>query len=159
LFAARKRAFTLSTGTGIAPFGSLVRDLESDEKFDQLVLTHTCRKDDELQYGCDLIGRMRQDPLVGDMAIERLLYLASTTQEDSAAMGRVTKLIDDGTLFSTLAIDALDPEQDRVVLCGSLDMINDLRTMLEARGFEEGSNSRPSTFAVERAFVDWPTRE
>jgi len=147
------RLFMLSTGTGIAPFGSLVRDPESYEKFDQIVLTHTCRESAELRYGHDLMERTKQDPLVGDAASQSLVYLGSTTQEDSPTKGRITQLIDDGTLFSKLELDAFDPEYDRIMLCGSLDMISDLKTMLEERGFDEGSNNRPSTYVVERAFV------
>ncbi len=148
-----KRLFMLSTGTGIAPFASLVRDPESYEKFDQLILSHTCREGAELAYGADTVDLAKNDLLVGEEASNRLLHFCSTTQEESATMGRITKLIDDGTLFSNLGIDDLNPRDDRVMLCGSMGMINDLKKILEERGFDEGSNNRPSTFVVERAFV------
>ncbi len=148
-----KRLFMLSTGTGMAPFASLIRDPETYEKFDQVVLTHTCRLRDELAYGTEVVESAKNDPLIGEEAKSRLVHFTSTTQETSPVMGRITKLIDDGTLYSELKIDALDPELDRVMLCGSVAMINDLKVMLQDRGFGEGSNNKPLTFVVERAFV------
>ena len=112
------------------------------KNLDQIVLTHTCRESAELRYGHDLMERTKQDPLVGDAASQSLVYLGSTTQEDSPTKGRITQLIDDGTLFSKLELAAFDPEYDRIMLCGSLDMISDLKTMLEERGFDEGSQQQ-----------------
>jgi len=148
-----KRLFMLSTGTGIAPFGSLVRDPESYEKFGDLILTHTCREVAELQYGKDLVALAKQDPLIGEQASASLNYLGSTTQEPSETEGRITKLIEEGTFFAKLNEEAFDPEHDRIMLCGSMDMINDLKELLEHKGFTEGSNSKPATYVVERAFV------
>jgi len=149
-----KRLFLLSTGTGIAPFASVIRDPETYEKFDQVILVHTCRLRAELQYGFDLCEITRNDPLVGEEATEKLIHFASTTREDSPRMGRITTIIENGSLFETLAMPPLDPRTDRVMLCGSMDMIRDVKTMLDERGFDEGSNNRPSTYVVERAFVD-----
>ncbi|MEO1694004.1 MAG: ferredoxin--NADP reductase [Pseudomonadota bacterium] len=148
-----KRLFMLSTGTGVAPFASLVRDPDAYEMFDALVLTHTCREGAELQYGRDVVTTAKDDPLVGEFATDRLHHFASTTREQSDCMGRVTALIETGELFDRLSMSPLDPEHDRVMLCGSMDMINELKEMLEARGFEEGANNKPATFVVERAFV------
>ena len=149
-----KRLFLLSTGTGIAPFASVVRDPETYEKFEKVVLTHTCREVAELQYGYDLTDIAKNDPLVGEEASEKLVHFPTTTQEESPVMGRITTLIENGALSAKLGMEQLDPETDRVMLCGSMAMIQDLKTMLDARGFDEGSNNRPSSYVVERAFVD-----
>ena len=149
-----KRLFMFSTGTGIAPFASLIRDPECYEKFDKLILTHTCRLVAELQYGFDTVEITRNDPLVGEMVGDKLLHFASTTREESDHMGRVTNLIKDGSLFTSMGISELNPEQDRIMICGSTDMIQELKKMFEEMGFEEGANSRPATFVIERAFVD-----
>jgi ferredoxin/flavodoxin---NADP+ reductase len=148
------RLFMISTGTGIAPFASLIRDPETFEKFDQVILTHTCRNTAELGYGNRLAELAADDPLIGELTAGRLTYYATTTREISARMGRITRLIDDGRLFADLGIDALDPETDRVMICGSMAMLKDVKALVEARGFVEGSHSKPASFVVERAFVD-----
>lgn len=148
-----KRLFLLSTGTGIAPFASIIRDPESYEKFDEIILTHTCREKCELKYGYDTVAAAREDILIGEEASRRLTHYATTTREDSPHMGRITHKIEDGSLFADLGIPMLDPENDRVMICGSMGMIHDLKAILEARGFTEGSNSRPDTYVIERAFV------
>jgi ferredoxin/flavodoxin---NADP+ reductase len=147
------RLFCLSTGTGFAPFASLIRDPETYEKFEQVVVTHTCRTRDELKYSYDTVKYALEDPLVGEFAQGRLLHFASATREDAEHTGRITKLIESGEFFDTLKIPGLDPENDRIMLCGSMGMIRDIRAMLEQKGFEEGSNSKPATFVVEKAFV------
>lgn len=148
-----KRLFMLSTGTGIAPFASLIRDPECYEKFDQLILTHTCREVAELQYGYDVVDITRNDPLVGEMVGDKLVHFASTTREGSPNMGRITNMINDGSLFKTLEMTDFDPAEDRVMICGSTDMTQELKKIFEAKGFEEGANSRPASFVIERAFV------
>ncbi len=145
-----KRLFCLSTGTGFAPFASLIRDPETYEKFEQVVVTHTCRTRDELKYSYDTVKVTLEDPLVGEFASGRLLHFASATREPAE---RITALIASGEFFRTLSIDTLDPESDRIMLCGSMGMIRDIRTIIEPLGFSEGSNNRPGTFVVERAFV------
>jgi len=148
-----KRLWMLSTGTGIAPFASLIRDPDTYEKFDQVILVHTCRQAAELKYGYDLIETAKNDPLVGEQAAQQLIHYATTTREETANMGRITTLIDNGKLFADLGIDDFGPAQDRVMICGSMDMLKELKAICEARGFDEGTNREPSQFAVERAFV------
>jgi ferredoxin--NADP+ reductase len=147
------RLFMLSTGTGIAPFVSLIRDPETYEKFETVVLTHTCRTIPELQYGFDSVEAAKSDPLVGEEATARLQHFASTTREPSAHNGRITTLIESGEFFKTLNIPELNPAEDRIMLCGSMGMIRDVKAMLEPKGFIEGSNAEPGNFVVERAFV------
>ena len=148
-----RRLYLFSTGTGIAPFASLIRDPESYEKFDEIVLTHTCRTHAELAYGRQAIEAAFGDPLVGALAKTRLRHYATTTQEQGRQTGRITTLIETGQLFRDLANPALDPASDRAMICGSLAMVGDTRALLEVAGLVEGSNNRPGSFVVERAFV------
>ncbi len=149
-----KRLFMIATGTGIAPFASLVRDPETYDKFDDVILTHTCRDHAELAYGDALFDQSANDPLIGELAGGRLSLYSSTTREISPRMGRITRLIENGTLFADLGIAPLDRSTDRVMICGSLSMLRDVKALVEAAGFAEGSNSSPADFVVEKAFVD-----
>lgn len=148
-----KRLFMLSTGTGFAPFASLTRDPEVYEKFDEIIVTHTCRDVAELDYSRQLTDSLENDPLIGEMVEGKLKYYPTTTRELSQYQGRITNLIESGKVFKDLGIKALNPETDRVMLCGSMDFNTDVRKILEERGFEEGANSKPATFVLEKAFV------
>lgn len=148
-----KRLYMISTGTGIAPFASLIRDPETYEKFEQIVLTHTCRDLAELKYGEELIQSTLEDPLIGELTAGRLFYYASTTREASPRMGRITALIDNGQMFRDLGFEPFDAATDRVMICGSMNMIKDVKTLVEKAGLKEGSNAEPADFVVERAFV------
>ncbi|MEO9459234.1 MAG: ferredoxin--NADP reductase [Lentilitoribacter sp.] len=149
-----KNLYMVSTGTGIAPFASVMRDPEAYENFEKVILTHTTRDVAELKYGTDTVALTKEDLLVGEEATEKLIHFATTTRENSDQMGRITNLIEDGTLAKAVGLPDLNPETDRVMICGSMAMINDLKVLLEARGFEEGANSKPADFVIERAFVD-----
>lgn len=148
-----RRLYLLSTGTGVAPFASIVRDPETYEKFETVVLTHTTREVAELEYSRELIERVRNDPLVGEAAAGRLTYYPSCTRETFERQGRITRLIDDGTLFSDIGCPPFDPAEDRVMICGSIEMIASCRTRVEGAGLSEGSNARPGEFVVEKSFV------
>ena len=149
-----KRLWMLSTGTGVAPFASLMREPESYEKFDKVILTQTCRLNSELEYGADLEKKLMEDPLVGEEAQQKFLRYATTTREASNKMGRITDLMKSGQLFQDLGLPGLDPAVDRVMICGSMGLNMDIKEILEARGFSEGANSKPGEYVVERAFVD-----
>ena len=144
----------ISTGTGFAPFASLVRDPEAYEKFDQVIVTHTCRDAAELAYSINTVEAVKSDPLVGEFARDRLHLLTTTTREETATMGRITTLMDNGTLYDLLHRGGLDRAHDRVMICGSMAMLNDVKSRLEDMSFVEGANSAPGDFVVERAFVD-----
>jgi len=148
-----KRLFMLATGTGFAPFASLVRDPETYEKFDEIIVTHTCRDVAELDYSRELVENLADDPLIGEFVEGKLKYYPTTTRETSANMGRITDLIESGKAFEDLGITPFDPETDRAMICGSMGFNTDVRNILEARGFEEGANSKPATFVLEKAFV------
>jgi ferredoxin--NADP+ reductase len=148
-----KRLFMISTGTGIAPFASLLRDPDTYERYEHVVLTHTCRDVAELTYGQELVANLESDPLIGELTHGRVTLYNSTTREESERMGRITALISSGKFYSDLGIDKLDPETDRIMICGSMHMLKDVKELAESLGFVEGSLHEPGTFVVERAFV------
>ncbi|MEO1040492.1 MAG: ferredoxin--NADP reductase [Pseudomonadota bacterium] len=148
-----RRLYLLSTGTGLAPFASLIREPDTYERFEEVVLTHTCRTNAELEYGKELVRALHDDPLVGEMVEGRLIHFTSTTREDCAHTGRITHLIESGELFTAIDREPLDHTRDRVMICGSEAMLRDLKAMMLARGFVEGSNAAPGEFVIEKAFV------
>ena len=148
-----KRLYMIATGTGIAPFASLIRDPEVYEQYDEVILTHTCRETDELAYGKWLIEETKKDPLIGELADAQLRYYPTTTRDESPKMGRITTLIENGRLYEDLNVPPLSPETDRVMICGSMGLNTDVKALLEAAGLEEGANSKPATYVLEKAFV------
>ena len=148
-----KRLYMFSTGTGIAPFASLIRDPETYERYDQVILTHTCRQKAELSYGLRLVNDLKDDPLVGEMVGDKLLHVASLTREEYPLKGRITTLIKSGELFKNAGTPTLNPAEDRVMICGSKDMIDDTAALVETFGLKEGSNSQPAEFVVEKSFA------
>ena len=99
------------------------------------------------------MGNVRSDPLIGELSKQNLLHYPTVTQENYIKTGRITNLIKNGELFKDLGFPEINPETDRGMICGSMDMLNDTKSILEGLGLDEGSNSRPSSFVVERAFV------
>ncbi len=148
-----RRLYLFSTGTGIAPFASLVRDPETYEKFDQVILTHSCREIDELAYGEALVADTKEDPLVGEFAAGKLIHYPSITREPYPRQGRITKLIESGQMFEELGLPAFDPAVDRIMICGSMAMIQDTKELALQAGLTEGSNAKPAEFVIEKAFV------
>ncbi len=148
-----KRLWMLATGTGIAPFASLLRDPETWEKYEQVIVMHTCRDADELTYGRDLIEALPEDPLIGELVEGKLLYYPTTTREKTERMGRITDNLSSGKVFADLDIPPLDPAVDRAMVCGSLDFNLDVKAILEEAGLREGANSEPAEYVVEKAFV------
>ena len=148
-----RRLFMLSTGTGFAPFASLIRDPETYERFGEVIVTHTCRTDRELAYGREAVSAAFADPLVGEDAQVKLRHVTTLTRESHPLEGRITTLIENGALFKAIDAAPFDPDHDRIMICGSTAMLHDLKTIAEERGFVEGSTSRPGSFVIERAFV------
>lgn len=149
-----KRLYLLSTGTGLAPFMSVIRDPETYERFEQIVLVHGVREVEELAYHDYLIEHLPAHEFLGDLVTSKLRYYPTVTREEFVHMGRVTELIESGKLFEDLGVPALDPAVDRVMICGSPAMLKDLKAMLESRGFKEGNTSTPGDFVIERAFAE-----
>ncbi len=148
-----KRLWLLSTGTGFAPFASLLREPETYEKYDQVIMMHTCREVAELEYGRQLVESLQDDPLIGDMVAGKLLYYPTTTREASPHMGRVTDNLSSGKVFADLNLPPMDPATDRAMVCGSLAFNIDVKAILERFGLREGANSEPLEYVVEKAFV------
>jgi len=148
-----KRLYMFSTGTGLAPFASVIRDPETYERYDEVILTHTCREKGELTYGLELVESLKDDPLVGEMIDGKLRHITSLTREEHPLKGRITTLIETGELFKQAGVPPLNPEEDRVMICGSKDMIDDTAAIVAGFGLTEGSNSKPAEFVVEKSFV------
>jgi ferredoxin--NADP+ reductase len=149
-----KRLFLLSTGTGLAPFMSIVHDPETYEKFEQIILVHGVRQKDELAYYDLLVEHLPAHEILGDMVRSQLSYYPTVTREAYRNMGRVTDLMQTGKMFEDLNIPPLNKDEDRVMICGSPGMLKDLKHMLEGQGFVEGNTSKPGDFVIERAFAE-----
>ncbi|WP_232825365.1 ferredoxin--NADP reductase [Albibacillus kandeliae] len=152
-----KNIWFFATGTGFAPFASLLREPETYEKYEKVIITHTCREVGELEYGRKLIEDLKQDELMiellGEENLAKIHYYPTTTREESPRMGRITELLQDGTVFKDLGIDPINPADDRAMVCGSLAFNKDMQTTLEGFGLREGANSDPKEYVVEKAFV------
>jgi ferredoxin--NADP+ reductase len=148
-----KRIWFLATGTGFAPFASLMRDPETYEKYDQVIMMHTCRDVAELEYGRKLVEDLKNDELIGELVEGKLLYYPTTTREQSPFMGRITDNLASGKVFADLDLPAMDAANDRAMVCGSLDFNKDVKAVLEGFGLREGANSDPKEYVVEKAFV------
>jgi len=149
-----KRLYLLSTGTGLAPFMSIVRDPETYEKFEQVILVHGVRQVDELAYHDLLVEHLPNHEFLGELVTSKLRYYPTVTREAYRNMGRVTELIESGKLSADLQVPLLNATDDRVMICGSPGMLRDLKHMLEGRGFKEGNTSTPGDFVIERAFAE-----
>jgi ferredoxin--NADP+ reductase len=148
-----RRLFLFATGTGIAPFASIVRDPETYDKFERVYLTHTCRESAELDFGKDLVAKIRADEILSEIVGDKLVHLTTTTREQSPDMGRMTDWIRDGRLAVRTG-GPLDPATDRVMICGSMAMLQEHKALCETAGMREGANSDPGDFVIEKAFVD-----
>lgn len=149
-----KRLYMLSTGTGMAPFLSVARDPETYEKFEQVILVHGVRELKELAYHDYLTQALPQHELLGEMISAQFKYYPTVTREAFHNQGRVTTLIDNGKMFADLGLPELNPTEDRVMICGSPEMLKDLKHMMEVRGLKEGNTSTPGAFVIERAFAE-----
>ena len=153
-----KRIWFFATGTGFAPFASLLREPQTYEDYDEIIITHTCREAGELTYGRELIEGLQQDELlnevIGDGFWKKIKYYPTTTREESPKMGRITDLMRSGEAFDELGVEPLNPESDRAMICGNLAFNLELKEMFEEYGLEEGANSKPAHYVVEKAFLD-----
>lgn len=146
--------YLLSTGTGLAPFMSIIRDPETYERFGKVVLVHGCRQIAELAYGETITQALPKDEFVGELIRDKLVYYPTVTREPFHNRGRVTDLVASGQLFTDVGMPPLDVAEDRVMLCGSPQMLGDMRALLLDAGFTEGSTGKPAEFVVEKAFVE-----
>ncbi|MCW6534073.1 ferredoxin--NADP reductase [Sphingomonas lycopersici] len=150
-----RRLWLLATGTGLAPFLSLARDPEVYERFGQVVIVHGVRRVSDLAWREQLVAQLAGDPLVSEQALLQLHYLPTVTREPFHTAGRITALIGDGRLFAppVMGPRGFDAAIDRVMLCGSTEMIREISALLADAGLREGSNANPGHYVIERAFV------
>tara|TARA_Y100001935_G_scaffold245790_1_gene239772 strand:- start:18 stop:794 length:777 start_codon:yes stop_codon:yes gene_type:complete len=148
-----KRLFLLSSGTGFAPFASLIREPETYEKFEQIIVTHTCRMVSELSYSKSIIDKCKNDELIKEFTNNKLISYHSTTREDYIIHGRVTELILSNKLFDDLNINPFSSD-DKFMFCGSMGLNNDLKKIMLENNYREGANNHPGEFVLEKAFAD-----
>ncbi len=149
-----KRLYLLSTGTGLAPFMSVIRDPDYYESFAQIILTHGVRVTSELGYHDFISNELPENEFFGEQVRKQLIYYPTVTREPFKNQGRLTDLIRNGQLFKDTGLPDLDPQEDRVMICGSPAMLKDLVVLLQERGFVEGTSNTPGDYVIERAFVE-----
>ena len=149
-----KRLYLLSTGTGLAPFLSIIRDPETYERFEHVVVAHGVRHVNDLAYSDYIKDELPQHEYIGEPVKNQLKYYPTVTREPFENQGRLTQLLESGKLCADIGLPHLDPEHDRVLVCGGPRMLEDLVQLLEARGFREGSSHEPAHYTIERAFVE-----
>jgi ferredoxin--NADP+ reductase len=148
-----KTLWLLSTGTGLAPFMSVIKDPDVYDRYERVVLTHTCRFVDELAYQEYITQSLPQHEHIGDLIREKLVYYPTVTRETFRTQGRITELIENGKMFEDIGVPSFSVENDRLMLCGSPHMLKDTRALLDSRGFTEGNHSEPGHYVIEKAFV------
>lgn len=150
-----KRLYLLSTGTGLAPFMSLIQDPEAYEQYEKIVLIHGVRYVSELAYADFITRELPAHEFLGEMVREKLIYYPTVTREPFRHQGRLTDLIDSGKLFDDIGLPPLDPRADRAMICGSPSMLTDTCALLDRRGFQiSPSIGEPGDYVIERAFVE-----
>ncbi|TCK30431.1 ferredoxin--NADP+ reductase [Ancylobacter aquaticus] len=149
-----RRLYLLSTGTGLAPFMSLIKDPETYETYEKVILVHGVRTVGELAYQDFIENELPENDYFGELVREKLVYYPTVTREPYRNQGRITDLITSGKLFADLDLPPLDKQDDRVMLCGSPQLLDDMRVILKEKAFEEGSTTEPGDFVIEKAFVE-----
>jgi ferredoxin--NADP+ reductase len=149
-----RNLYLIGTGTGLAPFMSLIKDPGVYERFRKVVLVHGVRETKELAYSEDIQKALPQHELIGEMLKDQLIYYPTVTREPFRNRGRITDLVESGRLFTDIGLPALDAAEDRVMLCGSPQMLSDMVAILKVRDFDEGNSSRPGSYVIEKAFVE-----
>ena len=148
-----RNLFLFSTGTGLAPFMSIVRDPETYEKFEKIILTHTVRTSKELAYK-DLLTNLNKDEIYSEVTKNNFIYFNTVTREKWDNEGRITDWIKENTLWKKVGVESFKPEIDRVMICGSEEMTFDLKKIFEKLGSKEGSTKVQGGFVIEKAFAE-----
>jgi ferredoxin--NADP+ reductase len=149
-----RNLYLLGTGTGLAPFLSLIKDPETYERFERVVIVHGCRWMSELAYSDLIANTLPNDELVGESVREKLTYYPTVTREPFRHNGRISLLMTNGKLFDDVGLPPMDPQSDRFMLCGSPHMLADIRAILKDKGFVEGNHGTPAHYVIEKAFVE-----
>jgi len=148
-----KTLYLFATGTGIAPFLSLIRNPVTYDNFENILLTQTCRSAAELEFGKIIVSKLETDPLVGEIANRHLIYDTSVTQDSHYTTGRITTRIASGALFDKNGLLPMNKKSDRAMICGSTNMLGEMSYLMKNFGLREGSLGRPAEFVIEKAFV------
>ncbi|MCB1674871.1 MAG: ferredoxin--NADP reductase [Halioglobus sp.] len=149
-----RHLYLLATGTGLAPFLSIIKDPEIYEQYDKVVLTHGCRYVDELAYRDVITEHLPQHEYLGDFVREKLVYYPTVTREAFRNTGRLTDLLASGKLAADVGLPPIDPASDRFMVCGSPSMLKDICAELDSRGFREARHGQAAHYVIERAFVE-----
>jgi ferredoxin/flavodoxin---NADP+ reductase len=149
-----RNLYLIGTGTGLAPFLSVIKDPETYERFEKVVLLHGCRHVKELAYGEMITEALPKDEMLGELVRNQLIYYPTVTRDPFRNRGRITDLVESGKLFEDIGLPNLEPENDRVMICGSPGLLIDTRQLLLDRGFVEGNHGEPGHFVVEKAFAE-----
>lgn len=149
-----KNLYLLSTGTGLAPFMSIIKDYEIYEQYDKVILTHGVRTVSELAYDDYIQNELPNNEYFGDQVKEKLIYYPTVTREPFKNQGRLTDLITTGKLFTDIGLPEINLEDDRFMLCGSPEMLDSLMKILDDRGFQEARGGNQGHYVIERAFVE-----
>lgn len=149
-----RNLYFLSTGTGLAPFMSLIEDPECYERYQNVVLSHTVRVSGELAYMNHIRHDLPRHEFLGEFVSSQLKYYPAVTREEFAVTDRITTLIESGKIFKELGLPRLDPEHDRVMICGSPEMLADTEKLLVSMGFDEGNMNNQGSYVVEKAFAE-----
>jgi len=149
-----RNLYLIATGTGLAPFLSIIKDPEIYEHFDRVVLTHGCRFVEELAYRDVITEHLPEHEYLGDDVRDKLVYYPTVTREEFRNTGRLTDLLDNGKLPRDIGLDPIDPDTDRFMICGSPSMLKDICALLDHRGFKESRHGKQAHYVIERAFVE-----
>ena len=149
-----KHLYLIATGTGLAPFLSIIRDPEIYEKYDKIVLTHGCRTIEELAYRELITEHLPQHEYLGDDIRDKLVYYPTVTREKFENNGRLTDLLRIGKLAADVGLPPVNPESDRFMICGSPSMLKEICKLLDSRGFREARHGKAAHYVIERAFVE-----
>lgn len=150
-----RNLFLFATGTGLAPFLSIIKDPETYERFEKVILVHGVRQVSELAYAQYLREELPQHEYLGEVIRERFVYYPTVTREEFETVGRITDHIESGKLCADLGLPALNARTDRAMICGSPGMLADISALLDARGFEVSAHiGAPGDYVIERAFVE-----
>lgn len=149
-----RNLYLMATGTGLAPFLSIIKDPETYERYEKVVLVHGCRQVAELAYEKLITEELLRHEFLGELISGKLIYYPTVTREPFRNRGRLTDLITSNKLFDEIGLPHLSTDNDRVMMCGSPGMLADLVTILRQNGFDEGNHSKPGHFVIEKAFVE-----
>ena len=149
-----RNLYLIGTGTGLAPFLSVIKDPETYTRFEKIVLLHGCRRVAELAYGEMITKTLPNDEMIGELIREQLIYFPTVTRDPFRNRGRITNLITSGKLFSDILLPNLDAAKDRAMICGSPALLADTKSILIEKGFKEGNHGEPADFVIEKAFVE-----